>query len=128
MAEPTDRKRPSPFSLRLSSEERARLERDAAHMPLGAYVKARLFGRPPSWRTRRSVATVAHAKSLAQVLGLLGQSRLASNLNQLAKAANMGTLPLTAETERRLQDACDDVRAIKGLLMRALGLKTDGAR
>ncbi len=38
------RKTPPPFSLRLSFEERARLERDAGDMPLGAYIRERLFG------------------------------------------------------------------------------------
>jgi hypothetical protein len=39
------------------------------------------------------------------VLALLGRSRLANNLNQLAYAANIGSLPLTPETEEELQAA-----------------------
>lgn len=37
-------KKPKPFSLRLSFDERARLEQDASGMALGAYIRERLFG------------------------------------------------------------------------------------
>lgn len=37
-------KRPSPLSVRLTDEERARLERDAGSMSLNAYIRERLFG------------------------------------------------------------------------------------
>ncbi|SDW55183.1 hypothetical protein [Celeribacter indicus] len=36
-------KKPPPFSLRLNAEERQRLETAAAGMPLGSFIKARLF-------------------------------------------------------------------------------------
>lgn len=35
---PSDPKKPSPFSLRLTFEERARLESEAGTLPLGAYI------------------------------------------------------------------------------------------
>ena len=38
------KKREAPFSLRLSFEERAALETVAGDIPLGAYIKAVLFG------------------------------------------------------------------------------------
>ena len=62
-------------------------------------------------------------RALAHVLSKLGQSRLANNLNQLAKAANTGSLPVTPETESALQAACRDIRAIKHVLMKALGIQ-----
>ena len=62
-------------------------------------------------------------KALAEVLAKLGASRLSSNLNQLAKAANSGSLPVTPETENALQAACRDIRAVKRLLMTALGIQ-----
>ncbi len=36
-------KQTSPFCLRLTSEERALLEREAAGLPLGEYVRQRVF-------------------------------------------------------------------------------------
>ena len=41
------RKRPSPFSIRLTEDERTRLVVEAAGAPLGAYIKAKVLGAPP---------------------------------------------------------------------------------
>ena len=120
--------RPAPFSLRLSAAERVRLESDARGAPLGAYVKAKLFDRPalPPLKRRRSVRPVGDDAALAQALALLGSSRIASNLNQLAHAANIGALPVDSETIHDLNEAVDLVREIRALLVAALGLKTEG--
>lgn len=37
------RNRPAPFSLRLTHEERSRLEYDAGDQPIGAYIRSKLF-------------------------------------------------------------------------------------
>lgn len=113
---------PPPFSLRLSFEERARLERDAAGMALGAYIRERLFdGSEPPRRTRGKFPVRDH-EALARVLAELGRSRLANNLNQLARAANTGSLPVTPETEEDLARACAAVAELRGELLRALGV------
>ncbi|MDQ3187053.1 MAG: hypothetical protein M3Q16_11485, partial [Pseudomonadota bacterium] len=59
---------------------------------------------------------------LALVLGELGRSRLASNINQLAKAANMGALDVTPEIEREIEQACAEIQAMRALLITALGV------
>ncbi|RJG52235.1 hypothetical protein D0Z70_20870 [Sphingobium terrigena] len=119
---PDQKKRDAPLSLRLSRDERARLERDAAGMSLGAYIKWRLFDpdRPPP-RTRGKAPVRDHIL-LSQLMALLGQSRLSSNVNQLAKAANSGSLPVTPETESELHHACRDLAEIRRMLVQALGL------
>ena len=48
--------------------------------------------------------------------------RLASNLNQLARAANSGRLDVSLEVEAVLLEACADLREIKARLLKALGL------
>ncbi|WP_223479031.1 hypothetical protein [Oricola indica] len=120
----TGKKRPAPFSIRLSDEERARLAVEAAGAPLGAYIKAKALGSAPL-RMRRSGLSVQDRKALAQALALLGRSRLSNNLNQLAYLGNIGSLPMTPETEAELQTALHDVRDIRRLLIRALGLKAE---
>ncbi len=115
--------RPSPFCIRLSEEQRTRLANEAAGAPLGAYIKSKALGEP--LRKRQTGLSVEDRKALAKTLALLGKSRLSSNLNQLAHAANIGSLPMTPETENFLHDCLRDVREIRGLLMRALGLKTE---
>ena len=115
--------RPAPFSLRLTAEERARLERSAAGTPLGVFIRAKLFGGDLTPRRTRGRTPVKDHKALARVLGALGQSRLSSNLNQLAKAAHLGALPVTPELERELGEACAQIRGLRDDLMRALGHK-----
>ena len=111
-----------PFSLRLTFEERARLEYERGDMPLGAYIRERLFKGEQSKRKRRGKRPVKDHKELARLAALLGEARLASNLNQLAKAANSGSLPVTPDTETALQSACNDVRVMRFMLLRGLGI------
>ena len=118
-------RRPPPFSLRLSFEERAKLEARAGALPLASYIKSVVLdGDAPAYRQRRKPAE-ADQKLLAEVLACLGSTRLANNLNQLAKAANSGALYCDAATTAELTRACDDVRAMRLLLMQALGLKVE---
>jgi hypothetical protein len=51
----------------------------------------------------------------------LGASRLSSNLNQLAKAVNTGSLPVSPEVEAELMEACQEVQELRADLLRALG-------
>lgn len=117
------RKRPSPFSLRLTFEERARLESEARGMSLSAYIHWRLFNADQPPPRQRGKVPVKDQEALARVLALLGQSRLANNLNQLARAANIGALPVDPETEADLREAVADVAAMRAALIRALGLE-----
>jgi len=122
---PGRKKTPPPFSLRLTKDERAKLEHAAAGMPLGPFIKNKLFDSDLSPRRTRGTAPVRDHAALAQALGLLGNLRLANSLNQLAKAANMGALPLSPEVEDELMATCAAVLAIRMELMRALGYDTE---
>ncbi len=118
--------RPSPISLRLTTEERAVLEQAAGGMNLSAYVRSRLFGDNTTPRRKRRHTPIKDHKSLSKALGMLGHSRIANNLNQLAKAMNMGALPVTPDTESDIKQACTHIQTIKNLLMNALGLSSGG--
>jgi len=85
-------KYPAPFSVRLSTEEREELERLAPDQPWGQYIKDVIFREKRKPRTREAQKIKDH-KLLARLLGPLGQSRISQNINQLAKAANSGSLP-----------------------------------
>ncbi|MEO1243723.1 MAG: hypothetical protein AAFX54_17575 [Pseudomonadota bacterium] len=124
--EATPRKRLPPFSLRLTPEERAYLKQKAGRMPLGAYIKAKAFADGSPVKRRAVGLEVVDKDALAKALALLGRSHFSSNLNQLAKAANIGTLPVSPEVEQELLATCTHVKEIKVLLIRAVGLK-DGA-
>ncbi|MFT3815201.1 MAG: hypothetical protein QM740_17770 [Acidovorax sp.] len=115
-------KAPPPFSLRLSAQEKAELLRRAGNMPLGAYIRSCLLDGSESLRRARR-QPLKDEQALAKVLGELGKVKLANNLNQLAKAANLGSLPIGPETEQAIVEACQDVRRMRESLMVALGLR-----
>lgn len=120
------KKYPPPFSLRLTEEERARLEAEAGDLSLSAHIRERLFGADASPRKRPGNSPVRDKEALGRVIGALGASRLSANLNQLAKAVNTGSLPVTPETEAEIKEACEGVAEIRADLLRALGLTLEG--
>ncbi len=64
-------------------------------------------------------------RKLAAVLAQLGKSQLGNNVNQLARAMNLGELDVDDETRAALNRAAADIAAMRLLLMQALGLKVD---
>ncbi len=114
-------KYPPPFSIRFTFEERARLDEKRGSEPLSSFIRGQLFGDDVALRKRRGNSPIKDAEAFGRVLGALGASRLSSNLNQLAKAVNTGSLPVTPETEAELMEACNEVRALRRDLLRALG-------
>jgi hypothetical protein len=119
-------KYPPPFSLRLTFEERTKLDTLRGSMPLGRYIREQLLGKDAAPRKKRGRHPVKDHEALGRVLGALGSSRLSSNLNQLARASNSGSLPVSPETEADLRQACEDVKAMRQELLRALGSLSDG--
>ena len=109
-----------PYSLRLTLEERQRLDADAGPLPLAAYIRTRLFDAPTPRRPYRR--PVQDDQALGEVLAALGNCRLSSNLNQLAKAVHSGSLPVSPETEAAIRAACATVQQMGGHLVQALGL------
>jgi hypothetical protein len=113
----------APFSLRLTPEERSQLESQAGAMPLSSYIKSVVFAaEAPKYRRRRK-PPVAEQQFLAEILARLGQTRQASNLNQIAKHLNQGTLIVDEELEADLKQAVAEVAWIRATLMSALGMK-----
>jgi len=113
-------KREAPFSLRLSAAEKTRLKAAAGNMTLGAYIKARVLEDLPAVPRQRAPSRFDKAL-LGQVLAALGRSRLSSNLNQIAHAANIGALPVDEDLTASLKAACADIRTMRGALLKALG-------
>ena len=115
--------RPHPFSIRLSADERARLEAEAKGMPLGAYIKAKALNGAPLKRA----SAVEDRRALAQALALLGKTHYANNLNQLAHLANMGALPLTPEVMEELEGTLRLIGEVRSLLLKAMGVRKGGS-
>jgi hypothetical protein len=118
-----------PFSIRLTDEEKWHLLKQAGKRPLGTYIRNLILSegsQAPRKVMRRAPAPVKDHEALARVLAALGQSRIANNLNQLAKAVNIGALSVSPEVDEDISGACAAVSAMRRELMRALGLKPGG--
>ena len=111
----------SPVTLRLTAEERARLEELAHGMTLSAYIRACLFAEEDRRRKVRPKSSIADKKAMAEALALLGHSRIANNLNQLAYHANIGALAMDDAERAELKEVYELVRTLRDLLMRGLG-------
>ena len=129
VGKPVRRKRKgSPvFPLRLSPDERARLETLAGETPLATYIKFRIFNNLPPLAQLQGVRDGCDTKLIAQLLAVLGESRLSQNLNQLARHANMGTLDATPEVSVQLLEACAEVQTMRRALMTALGSRSEAS-
>ena len=110
-------------TLRLSVEDHERLKALADGMALSTFIRAKALGDTLPRRKPRSTNSVADKAALAQLLGLLGQSRIANNLNQLAYHANIGALPIDDVTRDQISEAYDNVLEMRTALIAALGLK-----
>lgn len=110
------RYRTTALAVRLSPEERERLELAAerAGLAVGSYIRQQVFeGKQP-----RAVRRVSgEREQIARVLAQLG--KIGSNLNQLAKAANMGMF--TPADYEMLHQETQGLRAARTTLMEALG-------
>lgn len=111
----------SHVTMRVTAEERAKLEELAAGMTLSAYIRACVFAEDTKRRKRRSLSSIEDRKAAAEALALLGQSRIASNLNQLAYHANIGALIVGEVEKAKIAEANAHLAAIRSLLMQTLG-------
>lgn len=115
--------RPAPrLTLRFTEDEIERLRSAAAGLSLSAYVRKSLFSGEAASRKGRTHRPVADQQSLARVLGLLGQSGIATNLDRLARYARSGCLSLDQPTLAEIDQACAHVRSMRDQLVAALGL------
>jgi len=89
----------APFCLRFSFEDRAKLEQEAGNQPLVTYIRSQLLENPTPRKRKRHKKPSRNNKLLGKILGQLGASRIASNLNQIARAINSGSLIVSPETE-----------------------------
>lgn len=109
-------------TLRLTEEEHTQLKHLSEGMAISAYIRQCVFGSKATRRKRRSHVPVHDQHAMAKALALLGQSRIANNLNQLAHRANMDSLIMDDKAYTQIQEAYDHVIAMRDNLIKALGL------
>lgn len=120
---PKTRQRPAPFAIRLSPDERAYLEGKAGNRPLGTFIRSQLLGNVAAPRkvTRKQPINEA---LLGRVLGMLGKSDQVKVLFMLLTAAENERISMTEKERTALHEACADVREVRTLLIKALGLRS----
>ena len=118
------KKRPSPFSIRFTEEERARLEYDAEGMAIGEYIKWRIFHDSNPKRKVRNRRPIKDHVELTKALGLLGSSNIPKHLGTIAKHLDNSTHIITPDIEKSLIEALEDIHSIRNAIFIALGLKT----
>ncbi|GLQ36797.1 hypothetical protein GCM10007908_04170 [Rhizobium albus] len=97
---------------------------EAAGAPLGAYIKEKVLGSAPV-RKRRAGQAVQDREALARLVAVLGKSRLFQNLSEMADAARSGSLPVSPELEEELTAMLAEIRALRQMLLTALGLQPE---
>jgi hypothetical protein len=112
-----------PFPIRFTETELAYLRERAGNRPVGTYIRNQVLGSSAQDRRKQRQPRL-NEKEYAALLAALGQSRLSSNLNQLARAANIGVLDVSPEVEQQLEYAYRAVLAMREALFTALGLKS----
>lgn len=110
-------------TLRLSQDDHARLKEMADGMALATFIRAKVLDEQLPRRKRRSSTSIADEQAIAQILGLLGQSRIANNLNQLAYHANVGSLAMDDLAQAQIEEAYDHIIFLRQTLLKALGMR-----
>lgn len=115
---------PSPVCIRLTTAERDQLQAAAGGKTISAYIRSRIFDSDKPMRAVR--VPKPDQTALAQVLALLGQSQLATELRDLTALAKIGALPASPESEAAIKRACTHISEIRIALFKALGLTDRG--
>lgn len=108
------RARTAHLTIRLTPDERASIDEDAARAGLtaGSFVRQVLLGAPAPRQVRRPPV---ERGELVRLLGALGH--IGGNLNQLAHLANTG-LPIGRQA---LLEALSGLATVRDAILRALG-------
>ncbi|MBO6816375.1 MAG: hypothetical protein JJ891_16080 [Rhizobiaceae bacterium] len=114
-----------PFAIRLTDDERKELERRAGEMALGTYIKIALFAEGVKPRARGMRVPVKDHVRLAELLALLGSSRLSESMHKLSEAASTGTLYVDDDVPIAIKKACNDICVMRLMLMQSLGFRID---
>ena len=109
-----------PFSMRLSAQERARLDVLAGDMTTAAYVRSRLFD-TPSPRSRKIRRFDVNQSLLKKLVRQLGRQHISSRLHRILNAIDDGDLEVDDKLELELRYLCSELRHLRRNIRKALG-------
>ena len=119
-----------PVSIRVTAQEKHELQQMAGAKPISAYIRGRLFGdavaaRPKQYLKKQRQPRFDHVE-IARLLGMFGQSQLATSMLALSLAVQAGELQVTPDVASQIECACNDIKDIRSTLVMALGMKPQG--
>lgn len=128
-------KKPSrtvPVSVRFTTEEKARLENNAADIALSEYIRRCVLADETQKRAKQHRKKKRSASTdtvmVAKLLGALGQSEMTQVLFSLLLAAKAGELDAIPHASEKLDTACDHIADMREMLIIALNVKPKGER
>ena len=121
------RSKPCYVTVRVTPEEKVRLETDAAGTSISAHVRDRLFGESVKPRRTRGRFPVKDYEALSRVLRALGKAKLYNNLHLILLALDEQRIAMEPPLEAELRDTFAVVCQMREDLVSALGLQPRGS-
>ncbi len=115
-----------PVSIRFAFEEKAYLQEQAGSQSLSGYVRSQLLKdvKPRKKQRKKRRKPSLRKKQFTRLLGIFMNSRIAGNINQMAKQANSGSLNYAdPEIKAKLLEAFKHVADMRNALYKELGIK-----
>ena len=120
----TSKPKPGYVTVRVTPEEKQRLETESAGTSISAHVRDRLFGDDVKPRRTRGRFPVKDYKALSRVLRALGKANLYNNLHLILLALEEQRISMEPELEAELRDTFAVVCQMREDLVSALGLQS----
>jgi NAD-dependent DNA ligase len=114
-----------PYSILMSEAERHHiaLKADALNLTVPEFIRLTALEKDIEKALLAIEKQQFTKKEAARFLAALGASRIPSNLNQIAKAINTGTLVISPDFEKQVIEGCAFIREMRNFLIKQQGLK-----
>ena len=112
------------LSFRVTAEERAYLEDQAAGLPMSTFLKDCLLGDTTKPKRTRGKRPIKDFDALARILGKLGRADLPNRMTRLILAIEEGRALVDQDLVDELRASIADIAMMRRDLVQALGLKS----
>lgn len=113
------------LTIRLATIERTRLDSQSKALGISTAKYVRLLIADEVMQRKLAVILERRNRQAdnAQILLMLGKSRIANNLNQIAYAVNSGSFMLTPDVVSQINEAYSAILEMKETLLKMQGLR-----
>lgn len=114
----------SVVSVRLTPAEKDALRGMAGSKGLSTFLRDKaLNGVVGTARRLQRPKPGPNTRALSELLACLGRKGLSDNLRRIADAAERGALQFDPDASRNITSACEDIAAMRVLLLKGLGIR-----